>query len=154
MPAPDPVARGGAGRRRDRLLRAAARSVLFSRRLHPRSNITPDIPSNSSNNRTPGRFSVRFFFAGVQLLDVAAEVFEHAHASHFHGSGELALLDGEFARDDAEFADLLELRELLIDATDDAAHLGLHGWSVGERRGRTALISFHSVQQLGDAGVD
>src|SRR5579864_6221344 len=98
--------------------------------------------------------SVRFFFAGVQLLDVTAKVFEHAHAPHFHGGGELALLDGEFARDDAELADLLELRELLVNATDDAAHLGLHGWSIGERCGRTALVSFHSVQQLGDAGVD
>src|SRR5690349_6487965 len=33
------------------------------------------------------KFSVRFFFAGVQLLDVIAVILKDAHAPHFHGGG-------------------------------------------------------------------
>ena len=68
--------------------------------------------------------------AGVKLVDLLLEILHGARAPHLHGGGQLALLDGKIARQDAVFADLLEGRELFVHARHSLVDLG-QPWSAG-----------------------
>src|ERR1019366_7442430 len=91
---------------------------------------------------------------GVEFVDARAEVLHGAGAADLHGGGELAILDGEIAAQDAVLAHLLEGGELFVDAQHGLLDLREHGRRSCHLGGRTAFPRLHALQGFGDGKVD
>src|SRR3712207_3741510 len=69
----------------------------------------------------------KLLFPQIQLVDEMLVIIEHLFAPNLHGGRHLTGLDGELAFEYAKAPDLLEGRELLVDALHRAIDFIGHG---------------------------
>src|SRR4051812_9150152 len=131
--------------------RSSAASRPFA--MHEAMDSAPNDSRNSRRSRGFRMLKI-LLFPSVQLFDMLPEIFERPRAPHFHCGGELAVLDAQFAIQDAVLPDLLERGELFVDALDRFPKLLRHRTGRNHFRRGLALEGLHSFERLRHLGVD